>query len=175
MLTIDGQLRTGPLFGDKLCLCHRLVENECKNDLRSFHCTDLACVFNNLLGQFRIWRKGNLRIGPGQNRAFVDAYFVIARAFIRVLDIVEQVAVDFLNYAAEHGIVKVPGQRDLLEFLAGFAEHQSGLRRHAPAEPREDNHRRSGFHAGVSRADRDIITSAFLHVSAGNSQEWNSR
>ena len=175
MLTIDGQFQGGTFLGGKLCRCHRLVESERQGDLRSFDGADPARVFDHLLGQLRICRINNLRIGPGQSRMLVHADVVVTRTSARVVDAIKQIVVDFLNDTAEHRIFQVFGQRHVLWLLAGRLEYQSSLPRYAPLEPRQDNHRRSRFDFCISGRDSDVVASLGQNVTAGSQQEWTFR
>ena len=104
-IAVHGEPQSDPLPGNKPRRRHGFVERECQRDLGTFDHTDLARVFDRLLGQVRVGRIDDPRIGPDELGALIDADGVVACAPACILNVVEQIGLDTGNDATEHGVL----------------------------------------------------------------------
>ena len=164
LLRIDSEGEFLAVLGHQFRGLHRFVQTEKQVGMRAFHGTDSPGVRHGLLGEARIFRVADCRIGAIHPRVFEDLDCEVARLFIAVHDAVGEVAIHFGQPGGEDRVCEVAGERNLLRRAVDRLHHEQRPLRDFFAKACRDHQPGPAFHRRIARRYLHLF---FLHRRGG--------
>ena len=130
---------------------HRLVKTELQVQMRALNRANAPGVFDVFWFLTSVFGEIEIRVGSLETWILENCHFIVARPLSGVFDVINKIAGDIGNAAAEHRVGQAFGQGNATIGSGIGAEHQINIGREWGAESSEDDKGIAAFNRGIPR------------------------